>query len=357
MRRLAVAAFVCCFLLYSCSPVSKRDTTSQGQRPFNIDLGKTYRSNSANAAQSPSIEMQKTDAQSIRMLVGYCTQVTGLNNAYLATMDQFFLSFRSYYESIYKYAEGKTKSVSFKATDLVPKLSERQQMLEEQFQAVGFLSNEQNDFVIRSIRILRKRLDDLAPLSKALSNYVDGKQYETDSNLVNGERLMMQINDHCAQFYETHRYLNEFIEDMQFAGRSNLLSTEVDGTASINIMSDLRKIKSFILRLGDYRVDTDDLHELSLEYKTVVDDLSNHSKIDLSSISNDSNRDSYQKVYNTIYAQMIPRINKVIFELESENREWIQSDFNKTMEALFKSYNELSRFYAEVYSKPAGQAQ
>jgi len=353
MKQLTVAglAFTILFLA-ACSPVSKGDS-SQDRRPLNIDLSQTSRSSAASTSQSPSIELKATDRRSTRMLIGYCSQVTGLNNAYLSAMDEFFLSFRSYYESLHRYSEDNSTAVIFEKTGLVPDLNTKQKVLEEHFQEVEFLSADQNAYVITSIKTLRKRLADLGALSSTLGNYVERKDYKSDVDLTEGERLLMQINDHCAQFYQTHRELGNFIEDLQFEGRSSLLIEEVDGEASLNVLTDLRNIKSLILRLGDYRFETDDLHELTNEYKSVVTALNAHTNYEVEKISDAKTRQDYQAVYNSIFSQMLPRINKVIYELENKNVEWLQSDFNKTIEAVYKSYNDLSRFYAEAYGKAA----
>lgn len=353
MRQLLVAGFVFMILfIAACSPVSKGDSR-QERKPLNIDLSQTSRSSANSTSQSPSIELKASDRQSTRMLIGYCSQVTGLNNAYLSAMDQFFHSFRSYYETLHRYSEDNSTAVIFEKTGLVPNLTTKQTVLEEHFQAVDFLSADQNEYVITSIITLRKRLTDLGALSNTLSDYVERKDYKQDADLNKGEQLLMQINDHCAQFYQTHRELGNFIEDLQFEGRSTLLIEEVDGEASLNVLSDLRNIKSLILRLGDYRYETDDLHELSNEYKSVVTALNAHTNYEVEKISDAKTRQDYQAVYNSIFSHMLPRINKVIYELENKNVEWLQSDFNKTIEAVYKSYNDLSRFYAEGYGKAA----
>lgn len=287
------------------------------------------------------------------MVVGYGNQVTGLCNAYLDTMDEFFRSFREYYQSIYQYGEDGTTAVVFAKTNLIPELSDKQRNLEEQFQAVGFLSQEQNDYVIRSLKTLRLRLNDLDTYSNTLSNYVETKEYQEDLELEKGEELLHKMNDHCAQFYQTQKELSNFIEDLQFEGRSKLLAEAVDGEASLNVLKDLRNLKGLIQRLGKWRVETDDLHDISLVYKDVVTELEEHTKYPVEKISDVKTRNDYQAVYNSIYAQMLPRINKVIFELENKNLDWQLSDFDKTMEDIFKAYNNLSRFYAEGYGKAA----
>lgn len=354
MRYGTVTLFVITLLIFSaCSPVTGVDNRINDRRPFNIDLDKTNRSTLLSSANSPSIELNANDATSLKMLVGYSTQVTGLCNAYLASMDDFFRSFRSYYQSMHRFREDASALVQFEQRSLIPKLSEQQQQLETQFQAVDFLSEEQNQYVIRSLQTLQKRLRDLDGLSGTLNDYVQGKSYQDDVELKAGEELMMTMNDHCAQFYQTHQELTNFLDDLQFSSRQQMLASEVDGEASINVLSDMRNLKGLIQRLGDFRVETDDLHDLSASYKSVVLELKEHTAYPVEKISDSKTRDDYKVIYNSIYAQMLPRINKVIYELENQNKDWLDTDFNSTMEGIFKSYNDLSRFYAEGYGKPA----
>lgn len=347
---IAVTAFVLLFI--ACSPVSRIEDGYNDRVNFHIDLDKTSRSTVLSSENSPSIELQSDDRTSLKMLVGYSTQVTGLCNAYLSSMDEFFRSFRNYYQSIYKFGEDGSTKVTFEKTNLIPKLSEKQKNLEEQFQAVDFLSSTQNDYVIRSLSTLQKRLSDLDALSSTLSTYVGASEYKSDVDLQKGQELLMKMNDHCAQFYQTHKELSNFIEDLQFAGRSQLLAEESDGEAAINVLSDLRNLKGLVQRLGDFRVESDDLHDLTEDYKGIVTELKKNIAYPVEKISDEKTRNDYRVMYNSIVSQILPLVNKVIYELETENVEWVKSDFNETMETIFKSYNDLSRFYAEGYGKP-----
>jgi len=285
-------------------------------------------------------EKERLEAQK---MVSFYNTIISESNAMVSAYDEYYKYLRYFIGEREAFAAGNRKELIYKGITVDYDPAANLPDILKSFDSADFIDEDFRHQLAIKLGVLGNAITQTNLLAGQYKGYIDAKAYEKDG-LSGAKNLEGKMRNYAVSFYNNQINLNDTISELAYPYEKKIILEQQDGSTKINMRSDLRNFKKVIADLSRKRTDSS-LDTLMNLYKGSTLIMSKHIKTDSLSFSAGEKRETYQMFYEEMKANMLPRMNILINNLQEKDSTYLEKRYNDDLQSVKEIFNVVTQLY------------